>query len=514
MAASRILPFTCWKSPAALVFVCVATVGGLALLRGVFAATIDLRVDEAYYWTWSKESVLSYLDHPPLIAWCIRSGTALFGETNFGVRFAGLAAMLCMQLLLADIVRRMVHDISYVVLAVLMPEASLHYGLGMVKVTPDIALIPFALAMAWSLVRLWQTDDLRWWLLAGVFGGLALLSKYTAVMLLPAVLAFAFVPTWRRQQLASPWFWCSGVIALLVASPMLYWNAVNDWISFRFQLDRPDQVDGWSTRFLGDFLGQQFLMVGILLLPIVMIGTAMMAVRGYRNRAPIPILLSTAVIFPFGFFLWHGVDARVGDSWLLFAWPFGFLCATINLKQWHAESRSLPARIGPAVMVFTIASGIAVVAAVEFYYIAGTANYFRNDDPIGKEAGFAAAVADAEAERRNVGAAWFVTTDYRIHSMLRWHLKDAVPVVQLNERARYIGFREPRLDGPVGLYVAPRINRAALWEKTSATLQTVGTADLIWRGFRYDVYTFHRLTGWKPAQSLAPGDPLFVVRPN
>ena len=162
-------------------------------------------------------------------------------------------------------------------------------------------------------------------------------------------------------------------------------------------------------------------------------------------------------------------------------------------------------------MVFTIASGIAVVAAVEFYYIAGTANYFRNDDPIGKEAGFAAAVADAEAERRKVGAAWFVTTDYRIHSMLRRHLKDAVPVVQLNERARYIGFREPRLDGPVGLYVAPRINRAALWERTSATLQTVGTTDLIWR---YDVYTFHRLTGWKPAQSLASGDPLFVVRPN
>jgi hypothetical protein len=38
---------------------CVAILGGLTVLRGIFAATIDLRVDEAYYWTWSKESVLS-----------------------------------------------------------------------------------------------------------------------------------------------------------------------------------------------------------------------------------------------------------------------------------------------------------------------------------------------------------------------------------------------------------------------------------------------------------------------
>jgi len=42
-----------------------------------------VRTDEAYYWTWSKESVLSFLDHPPMIAWFIRFGTAIFGDTKF-----------------------------------------------------------------------------------------------------------------------------------------------------------------------------------------------------------------------------------------------------------------------------------------------------------------------------------------------------------------------------------------------------------------------------------------------
>src|SRR6202000_2624545 len=137
------------------------------------------------------------LDHPPMIAWFIRFGTAIFGDTNLGVRFGGIVAMLVMQLLLADIVRRVTREDRAIVFALLMPEAALYYGLLMAKVAPDIALIPFAVAMIWSLVRLVESDDPRWWLAAGAFGGLALLSKFTAVMLVPAVLAFLLVPDWR-----------------------------------------------------------------------------------------------------------------------------------------------------------------------------------------------------------------------------------------------------------------------------------------------------------------------------
>src|ERR1700675_530477 len=170
-----------------------ALIAALTALRVIYASVIDLRTDEAYYWTWSKENVLSFLDHPPMIAWFIRFGTAIFGDTNLGVRFAGILAMLVMQLLLADIVRRVTHGVRAIVLAVLMPEAALYYGLLMAKVSPDVAMIPFAVAMLWALVRLSKSGDSRWWLAAGLFGGLALLSKFTIVMFLPAVLAFMLV---------------------------------------------------------------------------------------------------------------------------------------------------------------------------------------------------------------------------------------------------------------------------------------------------------------------------------
>ena len=296
-------------------------IAALTAMRLVYAGVLDLRTDEAYYWTWSKESALSFLDHPPGIAWLIRFGTAIFGDTRLGVRFGGIVAMLVTQLLLADIVRRVTHDARAVILAVLLPEAALYYGLLMAKVAPDTAMIPCAVAMLWSLVRLHESGNPRWWLAAGLFAGLALLSKFTAIMLLPAVVAFVLVPDWRRRWLLSPWPWLAALIAAIVFLPVLIWNAEHDWASFRFQFVRAVATHPLSFRTVGEFIGLQFGLVGFVLLPVVLSGVTLTAWRGYRTREPVAILLSTAVLVPFLYFFWKSLTLRVGDTWPMFLWP-------------------------------------------------------------------------------------------------------------------------------------------------------------------------------------------------
>ena len=501
-----------------LISACVLVVAGLTLMRGIFAAVNPLRVDEAYYWTWSRESVISYLDHPPMIAWFIRFGTAIFGDTNFGVRFSGLLTMLVMEALLADIVWRTTRDWRYAILAVLLPEAALNYGLLITKVLPDTALIAFALAMVWALVRLALSGDQRWWLLAGLFGGFALLSKYIVILLLPAIVAYAIVPPWRMKQLSSPYPWIAALIAVVIFSPVLYWNAIHDWASFRFQLDRPVQMHGWSLKFLAEFVTIQFLLLGPLLFPVVLIGATRLGWRGFRAKDPVAILLSMCVAVPVGFFLWRSLYARIGDSWPLFAWPFGFACVAINLARWRREAPgSAMARIAPSVAAITVLTGIGFVVPVMIYYTGANANYFGKNDPIGKEAGFAQVVEAAKDELEKTGASWFATTDYRIYSMLRWHLKDRIPVVQINERNRYIGFGTTEADiaGPTGLYVAQTDEPGnEIWAATTAVLEPVGHADLTWRGVSYDTYLMLKLTNWKPVLSPPSGDPLFKSRPH
>ena len=239
--------------------------------------------------------------------------------------------MLATQLLLADIVRRVTHDFRAVVFAVLMPEAALYYGLLMAKVSPDTAMIPFAIAMLWALVRLHESGNARWWLAAGLFAGLAMLSKFTAMFLAPAVLAFALVPDWRRRWLFSPYPWLAALIAVVVFSPVLIWNYQHDWASFRFQFVRAVATHEFSLRTVGEFIGLQLGLVGFVLLPVVLSGVALTAWRGYRNREPVAILLSTAVLVPFGYFFWKSLTLRVGDTWPMFLWPAGFAATAINL---------------------------------------------------------------------------------------------------------------------------------------------------------------------------------------
>jgi len=494
-----------------------ALVAAMTALRMIYADVIDLRTDEAYYWTWSKENVLSFLDHPPAIAWFIRFGTALFGDTNFGVRFGGIVAMLVTQLLLADMVRRVTHDVRAVVLAVLMPEAALYYGLLMAKVAPDVALIPFAVAMLWALIRLWESGNPRWWLAAGVFAGLALCSKFTAVMLAPAVAAFTLVPDWRVRWLRSPYPWLAALIAIVIFSPVLIWNAGHDWASFRFQLVRATASHDISFRTVGDFIGLQFGLVGFILLPVVLSALGLTAWHGYRRKDPVAILLSTAVIVPLGYFFWKSLSLRVGDTWPMFMWPAGFAAAAINIA-------TLPREGFPAWMVAStirwanaaVASGIVFVVMVFLYYVASPWNFIGRADPIGGEANFEQVVDRARVELRETGATWIATTDYRTYAMLRWFFRGQVPVIQINERKRYLGFRDPGMDlikGHTGLYVGREPDdSSALWSATSAVREPLERVERSWRGIVMDTYTLQTLTGWTPELSPPPNSPFYGAR--
>lgn len=495
----------------------IALIAAMTAMRLTYASLLELRTDEAYYWTWSKESVLSFLDHPPMIAWFIRFGTAIFGDANLGVRFAGVVAMLVTQCLLADIVRRVTHDFRAVVFALLMPEAALYYGLLMAKVAPDVALIPFAVAMLWSLVRLAQSNDGRWWLAAGLFAGLSLLSKFTAVMLVPAVLAFMLVPGWRTRWLLSPYPWLAVLITLAVFSPVLIWNYQHDWDSFRFQFVRAVATHPFSFRTVGEFIGLQLGLVGFVLLPVVLSGVTLTAWRGYRNREPVAILLSTAVIVPFAYFFWKSLTLRVGDTWPMFLWPAGFAAAAINITmlpkegfaEWVVKSTAAWAKIA-------VISGIAFVVGVFFYYVAVPWNWIGRTDPIGGEAGYEQVVARADEQLKKTGATWIATTDYRTYAMLRWYFNGRVPVVQINERGRYQGFADPGLDrikGNPGLYVAREPDdRLALWNATMASRTPLERVERSWRGVVMDTYVLEKVTGWTPELSPSPDSPLFKWR--
>ena len=483
--------------------VAVAILAALVTLQTVYAAVADLRTDEAYYWTWSKENVLSFLDHPPMIAWLVRFGTAIFGDTNFGVRFGGQLAMWIAQGLIADIVWRQTRDRGATLFAILMPQAALEYGLFGSRVLPDVAMIPFALGMIWALVRLAQSNDGRWWLVAGLFGGLALLSKFTVVLLVPTILAFALVPQWRTRWLRSLFPWAALLIAAVIFSPVVYWNWQHDWAGFRFQFVRVGADHGASARTVVDFLGLQAGLVGPILFPVALAGSAMLAWRGYRQNNPVFILLSTCALAPFAFFLWRSLSLRVGDTWPMLIWPFAFAATAINLAQIRKSPQTnWLLRMSRGWAVAAIVVGIILNVGAFYYYAISNTPGLGKRDPVGKESGYREVALQAKAVADQAGATWIAAINYRIYAMLRWHLKDSIPIIQVTERSRFIGFNDEKakaaIRSGIGLFVDTVPENNFIADSTPAVMQIVGGGIQTWRGVVIDKFLFKTIRNWKP----------------
>jgi hypothetical protein len=88
------------------------------------------------------------------------------------------------------------------------------------------------------------------WLLFGLCLGLAGLSKYTAVTMALSALLFVILQK-RPDTLRTPGPWLAVLIAALLISPVLYWNATHDWLSFRYQLGHGFRPKDWEWTRVG-----------------------------------------------------------------------------------------------------------------------------------------------------------------------------------------------------------------------------------------------------------------------
>jgi 4-amino-4-deoxy-L-arabinose transferase-like glycosyltransferase len=209
------------------------------LVRAALAAILPLGIDEAYMVAAGRRLQLSYYDHPPIAWWLSRGAALIFGtEAPLAVRapfliLGAITLWLMYRLTAASSGERA--GLWAVLATALAPVFSLSAGSW---VLPDGPMLCFLLAAALALRQALNQKRPSWWLAAGFWAGLALLSKYLAVLpLAGAAIALLTVPTWRRQ-LAHPGPWLAILIAALVFSPALVWNAQNHWVSIAFQGSR------------------------------------------------------------------------------------------------------------------------------------------------------------------------------------------------------------------------------------------------------------------------------------
>ncbi len=228
---------------------------GLHLVSAAFSPQL---AQEAYYAEYAAHPALSYLDHPPMVAWGIHLGQAIFGYTGLGLRLGSLLFLLGTWYFGLSLLREWggkkgsQKQFTYALLAI--PLLAFGASLAM----PDSPLITFWTATVYFL-WLARTRSLRYFVPAGIAAGLCLLSKYTAVFLLPGGVLVLLFDAKLRQSLKSPWPYLAVLLSALCFLPVVIWNANHEWASFLFQTESRYDETELTFRWLLQFLGGQVL---------------------------------------------------------------------------------------------------------------------------------------------------------------------------------------------------------------------------------------------------------------
>jgi len=217
------------KLPAqALVIVVLVTAFRIAV-----AAHVPLTEDETYYWSGSKHLAFGYLDHPPAVAWLIAS-MSWFGQSPLAVR---LPFILCEALAALAVGRTAVvlsndprSATAASVLFILLPQP--RFALG--EALPDgpyMLCWALTLLLATRATQQFRRSDMIY---LGLALGGALISRFFAWALLAGVVIFMLAP--ERRHLWKRGFWIALVVAGLLYTPVIVWNATHGWANFIFTL--------------------------------------------------------------------------------------------------------------------------------------------------------------------------------------------------------------------------------------------------------------------------------------
>ncbi len=248
------------------------------VLRLLIAAYTGLGNGEAYYFRGAVHLEWSYLDQPPLFFWLSGLTIKIFGLTNLGLRFPAVVLFAGTSWLMFLITRKLFNARAGFWAVLVMNLSAMFTVAVACWYQPDAPLMFFWLASVYFIVQLMFGPDnediatLRhsrrtWmlWILIGISLGLATLSKYHVLFIFAGVFIFLWANKDQRHWLWHPGPYLAILITIIIATPVLWWNYNNNWVSFVFQGSRA----GTGSKFAlhPEWFGRSILGQALYLLP-------------------------------------------------------------------------------------------------------------------------------------------------------------------------------------------------------------------------------------------------------
>lgn len=466
-----------------------AAIAGLTLIRAVVAAGTGLTDDEAYYRLWALAPALSYLDHPPMVGWMIAAGRFIAGDNPLGVRLLAVVTSLLGPLVLLR-TATLLFDRDLAERAVWLALAMPLLAVGGIVITPDTPSVLFWGLAAWALAELHVSRNANWWLAVGVFAGLGLLSKYTNLFVgAGIVLWLALLPAnWRWLRCWQ--LWAGGLLAGVVALPVVVWNIDHDWASFAKQFGRVAQDGGVTLRYVLELAGAYLGLASPVIAVLAVVGLVAAVRAAIAGASPTSAMLVAGIIPLFCYFLVHALRDRVQPNWLAPLYPALAICAALALAR--APGRPTADRLGR----WALLVGFALSAVLYLHTLRPLLLQPYSKDPTAQMRGWPELAAEIDRLRVANGAQWIATSSYATTGQLAFAFKAGPPVLQLNDRLRYVHLPPP--DGSLlktpAIYVElERREMPALLRARFGSVTALGVIQRRHRGTALANYAVYRI---------------------
>ncbi len=287
------------------------------------AQALPLTGDEAYFVHWGVYPDYGFYDHPPMVGWILALLLKL-SRAEWVLRLPVIVLPALMAFAMLQFLRPADESKAYLAaLAYLL----LPVNVWNVLITTDTPLVLFSFFSALCFAAALRRESQVLYAASGALLGLAFLSKYFAVLLGLAYLAFVLTqPAGRRS-----WRGLATVVAcaLPFAAYNAWWNYEHCWANLQFNIYNRHDDAGWSLRTPALYLLSLLYMLSPVALYQFWRGRA---AQEQKSAAPCTRFLMLAWVAPLAVFALLSPVKQIGLHWLLSFVPFFFMAAALVLS--------------------------------------------------------------------------------------------------------------------------------------------------------------------------------------
>lgn len=231
---------------------------------------------------WGQEWQLGYYKHPPLGAWL---GEATLELAGGWLPSLYLLAQLVLVVTLVYVWKtaRLWLDRDRAAIAALLLQGSYFHTVLVPNFNMNTLQLPLWAGFCYHLLRALRGAP-RHWLAVGAFAALALLAKYSGLLLLATGVALVLVLPEGRASLRTRWPWLGAALALLLLAPHLVWLAEH-WrlpLAYLASFDAPGDAT-WHAQLLEPL---RFAAGALLSLLLALVLLVPLLGRSHRPGAP------------------------------------------------------------------------------------------------------------------------------------------------------------------------------------------------------------------------------------